>query len=80
MTFSKYQLNKMEQMLKAIHKPNFEQNLKKAVDKLKEQEQNKFSEIKNESDFKEFVKWKKSKNSEMNLVKEINKGGNDEVN
>ena len=41
MTFSKYQLNKMEQMLKAIHNPNFEENLKKAADKLKQQEQNK---------------------------------------
>ena len=78
MTFSKYQLNKMEQMLKAIHNPNFEQNLKKAVDKLKQQEQDKFSEIKNESDVKEFVKWKKNKNPEMDLVKEINKGVKDE--
>ena len=78
MTFSKYQLNKMEQMLKAIHNPNFEENLKKAADKLKQQEQDKFSEIKNESDFKEFVKWKKNKNPEMDLVKEINKGVKDE--
>ena len=54
MTFSKYQLNKMEQMLKAIHNPNFEQNLKKASDKLAK---------------------KKNKVNEMDLVKEINKGG-----
>ena len=54
MTFSKYQLNKMEQMLKAIHNPNFEQNLKKASDKLAKQ---------------------KNKVNEMDLVKEINKGG-----
>ena len=45
MTFSKYQLNKMEQMLKAIHNPNFEQNLKKAADKLKQQEQNKLAVV-----------------------------------
>ena len=44
MTFSKYQLNKMEQMLKAIHNPNFEQNLKKAVDKLSK-EKNKVNEM-----------------------------------
>tara|TARA_R100000734_G_C3255400_1_gene55664 strand:- start:284 stop:460 length:177 start_codon:yes stop_codon:yes gene_type:complete len=54
MTFSKYQLNKMEQMLKAIHNPNFEQNLKKASDKLAKE---------------------KNKVNEMDLVKEINKGG-----
>ena len=54
MTFSKYQLNKMEQMLKAIHNPNFEQNLKKATDKLAKE---------------------KNKVNEMDLVKEINKGG-----
>ena len=57
MTFSKYQLNKMEQMLKAIHNPNFEQNLKKAADKLAKE---------------------KNKINEMDLVKEINKGGKDE--
>ena len=57
MTFSKYQLNKMEQMLKAIHNPNFEQNLKKAADKLAKE---------------------KNKVNEMDLVKEINKGGKDE--
>jgi len=57
MTFSKYQLNKMEQMLKAIHNPNFEQNLKKAADKLAKQ---------------------KNKVNEMDLVKEINKGGKNE--
>jgi hypothetical protein len=57
MTFSKYQLNKMEQMLKAIHNPNFEQNLKKAADKLAKE---------------------KNKVNEMDLVKEINKGGNNE--
>ena len=44
MTFSKYQLNKMEQMLKAIHNPNFEQNLKKAADKLAK-ERNKVNEM-----------------------------------
>ena len=44
MTFSKYQLNKMEQMLKAIHNPNFEQNLKKAADKLAK-EKNKVNEM-----------------------------------
>ena len=54
MTFSKYQLNKMEQMLKAIHNPNFEQNLEKASDKLAKE---------------------KNKVNEMDLVKEINKGG-----
>ena len=54
MTFSKYQLNKMEQMLKAIHNPNFEQNLKKTTDKLAK---------------------KKNKVNEMDLVREINKGG-----
>ena len=54
MTFSKYQLNKMEQMLKAIHNPNFEQNLKKAADKLVKE---------------------KNKVNEMDLVREINKGG-----
>jgi len=54
MTFSKYQLNKMEQMLKAIHNPNFEQNLKKATDKLAKE---------------------KNKVNEMDLVREINKGG-----
>ena len=57
MTFSKYQLNKMEQMLKAIHNPNFEQNLKKAADKLAKG---------------------KNKVNEMDLVKEINKGGKNE--
>ena len=57
MTFSKYQLNKMEQMLKAIHNPNFEQNLKKAADKLAKE---------------------KNKVNEMDLVKEINKGGKNE--
>ena len=31
---SNKQLNKMEQMLKAIHNPNFEANLKKAAEKL----------------------------------------------
>jgi len=59
MTFSKYQLNKMEQMLKAIHNPNFEQNLKKAADKLAKE---------------------KNKVNEMDLVKEINKGGKNETN
>ena len=59
MTFSKYQLNKMEQMLKAIHNPNFEENLKKAADKLTKE---------------------KSKVNEMDLVKEINKGGKNETN
>ena len=59
MTFSKYQLNKMEQMLKAIHNPNFEENLKKAADKLAKQ---------------------KNKVNEMDLVKEINKGGKNETN
>ena len=44
MTFSKYQLNKMEQMLKAIHNPNFEQNLKKAANKLAT-EKNKVNEM-----------------------------------
>ena len=44
MTFSKYQLNKMEQMLKAIHNPNFEENLKKAADKLAK-EKNKVNEM-----------------------------------
>jgi hypothetical protein len=34
---SNSQLNKMEQMLKAIHNPNFEANLKKAVEKLNNQ-------------------------------------------
>ena len=34
---SNSQLNKMEQMLKAIHNPNFEANLKKAADKLNNQ-------------------------------------------
>ena len=57
MTFSKYQLNKMEQMLKAIHNPNFEENLKKAADKLAKE---------------------KNKVNEMDLVKEINKGGKNE--
>ena len=57
MTFSKYQLNKMEQMLKAIHNPNFEQNLKKAADKLAKE---------------------RNKVNEMDLVKEINKGGKNE--
>ena len=57
MTFSKYQLNKMEQMLKAIHNPNFEQNLKKAADKLAKE---------------------KNKINEMDLVKELNKGGKNE--
>ena len=57
MTFSKYQLNKMEQMLKAIHTPNFEENLKKAADKLAKE---------------------KNKVNEMDLVKEINKGGKNE--
>ena len=59
MTFSKYQLNKMEQMLKAIHNPNFEENLKKAADKLAKQ---------------------KNKVNEMDLVKQINKGGKNETN
>ena len=59
MTFSKYQLNKMEQMLKAIHNPNFEENLKKAADKLAKE---------------------KNKVNEMDLVKEINKGGKNETN
>ena len=44
MTFSKYQLNKMEQMLKSIHNPNFEENLKKAADKLAK-EKNKVNEM-----------------------------------
>ena len=44
-------------MLKAIHNPNFEQNLKKAADKLAKQ---------------------KNKVNEMDLVKEINKGGKNE--
>ena len=34
---SKKNLQKMEQMLKAIHNPNFEANLKKAAKKLKNQ-------------------------------------------
>ena len=59
MTFSKYQLNKMEQMLKAIHNPNFEENLKKAADKLAKE---------------------KNKVNEMDLVKQINKGGKNETN
>ena len=59
MTFSKQQLDKMEKMLKAIHKPNFENNLKKATDKLVKE---------------------RNKVNEMDLVKEINKGGNNEVN
>ena len=41
-------------MLKAIHNPNFEQNLKKATDKLAKE---------------------KNKVNEMDLVREINKGG-----
>ena len=44
MTFSKQQLDKMEKMLKAIHKPNFEQNLKNAADKLSK-EKNKINEM-----------------------------------
>ena len=46
-------------MLKAIHNPNFEQNLKKAADKLAKE---------------------KNKVNEMDLVKEINKGGKNETN
>ena len=41
---SKKNLQKMEQMLKAIHNPNFEANLKKAADKLKKQS-NKVTEM-----------------------------------
>tara|TARA_R100001015_G_C4578165_1_gene135089 strand:- start:220 stop:399 length:180 start_codon:yes stop_codon:yes gene_type:complete len=59
MTFSKQQLDKMEKMLKAIHKPNFEQNLKNAADKLSKE---------------------KNKINEMDLVKEINNGGKNEIN
>ncbi len=46
-------------MLKAIHKPNFEQNLKNAADKLSKE---------------------KNKINEMDLVKEINNGGKNEIN
>ena len=59
MTFSKQQLDKMEKMLKAIHKPNFEQNLKNAADKLSKE---------------------KNKINEMDLVKEINNRGKNEIN
>ena len=41
---SKKNLQKMEQMLKAIHNPNFEANLKKSADKLKKQS-NKVTEM-----------------------------------
>ena len=41
---SKKNLQKMEQMLKANHNPNFEANLKKAADKLKKQS-NKVTEM-----------------------------------
>tara|TARA_A100000172_G_scaffold53878_2_gene34220 strand:- start:179 stop:358 length:180 start_codon:yes stop_codon:yes gene_type:complete len=44
MTLSKQQLDKMEKMLKAIHTPNFEQNLKNAADKLSK-EKNKINEM-----------------------------------
>ena len=41
---SKKNFQKMEQMLKAIHNPSFEANLKKAADKLKKQS-NKVTEM-----------------------------------
>ena len=49
--FSNKQLDKMEQMLKAIHNPNFEAELKKAAESLNP-----------------------GKTTEMDLVKQINSG------
>ena len=58
------QLNKMEQMLKALHNPNFEENLKRATQKLQAQINN--GEIKQNGKRKKLI-------NEMDLVNEINK-------